>query len=96
MSNHSNGTLSPSAAAVGLSVALVAIFIVCAVVQLVAPNIQATHGWIGLFTTAQLPSLQAWIEGILFSVVFGLIAAGIFVFGYNRMVTWNLWNKTDR
>lgn len=35
MSNHSRGTLSLSAAAVGLSLALVALFIVCAVDRLV-------------------------------------------------------------
>lgn len=96
MSNHSGGTLSLSAAAVGLSLALVALFIVCAVVQLIAPNIQATHAWIGLFTTAELPSLRAWIEGILFSVVFGLIAGAIFVLGYNRIVMRNLWSKAGR
>jgi hypothetical protein len=96
MSNHSNATLSLSAAAVGLSLALVALFIVCAVVQLVAPDIRATHAWVGLFTTAELPSLRAWVEGILLSVVFGLVAGGIFVLGYNRIVTRNLRDKAAR
>ena len=96
MTNHSNRTLSLSAAAVGLSLALVALFIVCAVVQLIAPDIQVTHAWVGLFTTAELPSPRAWIEGILFSVVFGLVAGAIFVLGYNRIVTRNLWNKAAR
>ncbi len=96
MSNQTNETLSLSAAVVGLSVALVALFVICAVVQLVAPDIQATHAWIGLFTTAELPSLRAWIEGIVFSVVFGAIAGAIFVLAYNRIVMRNLWNKAAR
>jgi S1-C subfamily serine protease len=96
MSDQSNGTLSLSGAAVGLGVALVALFVICAVVQLIAPNIQATHAWIGLFTTAELPSLRAWIEGIVFSVVFGLVVGGIFALAYNRIVMRNLWNRAAR
>ncbi len=86
MSNSSNETLSPSAAAVGLSVALIVLFVVCALVQLVAPGLQATHAWVGLFTTAPVLSFQAWIEGIVFSIVFGVIAGAVFTFVYNSVV----------
>ena len=86
MSDHSNRTLSPTAAAVGLSVALIVLFVVCALAQLVAPGLQASHAWVGLFTTAPVLSLQAWIEGIVFSVVFGAIAGTIFVLAYNAVI----------
>ena len=86
MSNRSNETLSPNAAAVGLSVALIVLFVVCALAQLIAPGLQATHAWVGLFTTAPVLSLQAWIEGIVFSVVFGAIAGTIFVLAYNAVI----------
>jgi len=64
MPNRLNETLSPSAAAVGLSVALVILFILCALAQLVAPGLQAAHAWVGLFTTAPVQSLQAWTASI--------------------------------
>lgn len=86
MPNRSNETLSPSAAAVGLSVALIVLFVVCALVQLAAPSLQAAHAWVGLFTTAPLLSFQAWIEGIAFSIVFGVIAGAVFTFVYNSVV----------
>jgi hypothetical protein len=86
MPNRSNETLSPSAAAVGLSVALVILFILCALAQLVAPGLQAAHAWVGLFTTAPVQSLQAWIEGLAFSVVFGAVAGTVFVLGYNATI----------
>ena len=86
MSDHSNRTLSPTAAAVGLSAALIVLFVVCALAQLVAPGLQASHAWVGLFTTAPVLSLQAWIEGIVFSVVFGAIAGTIFVLVYNAVI----------
>ena len=86
MSNRSNETLSPSAAAVGLSVALIVLFAVCALAQLIAPGLQATHAWVGLFTTAPVLSLRAWIEGLVFSVVFGAIAGSIFALAYNAVI----------
>lgn len=86
MSDHSNQTLSPTAAAVGLSVALIVLFVVCALAQLVAPGLQASHAWVGLFTTAPVLSLQLWIEGLVFSAVFGGIAGAIFVLAYNAVI----------
>jgi hypothetical protein len=86
MPNRSHETLSVNAAAVGLSVALLVLFVVCAVVQLVAPGLQAAHAWVGLFTTAPVLSFQAWIEGIVFSFVFGAIAGSVFTLVYNAAV----------
>ena len=86
MAALSHETLSPTAAAVGLSVALIVLFVVCLLAQLVAPGLQASHAWVGLFTTAPVLSLRAWIEGLVFSVVFGAIAGSIFALAYNAVM----------
>jgi S1-C subfamily serine protease len=86
MDNRSSQTLSPSAAAVGLSVALIVLFVLCALAELVAPGLRVAHAWVGLFTTAPVQSLQAWIEGLVFSVVFGAIAGAVFALGYSATI----------
>ena len=75
--------LLPLAAAFGLAIALVVLFVICAIVEMVAPNLPATHAWIGLFTTAEPGSVRSWLEGVLYSVVFGAVAGSVFVVGYN-------------
>ena len=81
----SRTALSPLAAAVGLAVALVVLFVLCAIVQAVAPGWPATHAWIGLFTAEPTLSLRAWVDGIVWSAVFGAIAGAVFVAGYNAV-----------
>jgi hypothetical protein len=85
MSNaiHAPARLSPLAAAVGLGVALIVLFAVCALVQAVAPDWQASHAWIGLFTAAPPLSVRAWVDGIVWSAVFGGVAGAIFAAAYN-------------
>jgi hypothetical protein len=78
--------LSAPAAAVGLAAALVVLFVLCAVVQAIAPAWPATHAWIALFTAAPPLSLRAWVEGVVWSAVFGVIAGTIFVAGYNAVL----------
>jgi hypothetical protein len=75
--------LSPLAAAVGLAVALVILFVLCAVAQAVAPDWPATHAWIGLFTAAPALSLRAWADGVLWSAVFGGVGGAVFAVAYN-------------
>jgi hypothetical protein len=75
--------LSPMAVGVGLAVALIALFVLCAIAQLVAGDWPATHAWIGLFTAAPALSLRAWVEGVLWSAVFGGIGGAIFAFAHN-------------
>jgi len=41
---------------------------------------------VGLFSAAPLDSSRVWIEGIIFSVVFGWITAGVFGTVYNRLI----------
>ena len=75
--------LSPWAAAFGLAVALVVLFAICAIVEMVAPALPATHAWIGLFTAAEPRSVRAWVEEVFYSIAFGALAGAVFGFGYN-------------
>ena len=75
--------LSPLAAAFGLAIALVALFVICAIVQMAMPTLPATHAWIGLFTEAEPGSVRAWAEWLFYSIVFGALAGVVFGFGYN-------------
>ena len=83
---YASERLSPLAASFGLAAALVALFVICAIVQAVAPTLPATHAWIGLFTAAEPGSVRAWAEGLFYSIVFGAVAGAVFVAGYNAVV----------
>jgi hypothetical protein len=83
----SRAPLSPLAAAVALAVALVILFVLCAIVQAAAPGWPATHAWIGLFTAEPTLSLRAWVDGIVWSAVFGVIAGAVFVGSYNAVLS---------
>jgi len=80
-----NRTLSLLGSAMALSVALVVLFVACAIVGLVAPDLRFAHAWIGLFTTAQMNSPQAWLEGLFFSLVLGIVAGSIFAAVHNAV-----------
>lgn len=73
------------AAGAGVAAALVVVFVLCAIVQAIAPGLQFSHAWIGLFTLAPLGSPQAWIEGIVYSVVTGFITGWIFARVYSAV-----------
>jgi hypothetical protein len=83
----SRTVLSPLAAAAGLAAALVVLFVLCALVQVVAPGWAATHAWIALFTAEPTLSLRAWIDGIVGSAVFGGVAGAVFVAVYNAVLS---------
>jgi hypothetical protein len=70
----------------GLSAVLVVLFVICLAVALVLPDWQASHGWIGLFSVAPMTSVRVWIDGIVFSIVFGWISAMVFGLVYNRLI----------
>jgi hypothetical protein len=78
--------LSPLATAVGLSAALIVLFVLCAVAQVIVPGMQASHAWISLFTVAPQFSARSWIDGIVWSVVFGAVAGAIFAAAYNTVL----------
>ena len=69
-----------------LSAALVVLFVVSLIVALLFPDLRVSHAWVGLFSAAPLDSSRVWIEGIIFSVVFGWITAGVFGAVYNRLI----------
>lgn len=77
--------LSPLGVAFGLAIALVALFVICAIVEMAMPTLPATHAWIGLLTEAEPGSARAWVEGLFYSIAFGALAGAVFGFGYNAV-----------
>ena len=75
--------ISGVAAGAGVAAALVVAFVLCAIVQAVAPSIQATHMWVSLFTSSPIGSAGAWISGIASSAVAGFVSGWIFARVYN-------------
>lgn len=88
MNTNSKSTSPLDVVALGwsLSAVLIVLFVVCLAVGLVFPGWQASHAWIGLFSVAPLNSIRVWIDGIVFSIVFGWVAAVVFGFTYNRLL----------
>ena len=80
------GHLDVMALGWALSAALVVLFVICLVVALVIPDWPASHAWIGLYSAAPLTSLRVWVDGIVFSLVFGWVAALVFGSVYNRLL----------
>ena len=78
-------TLSLLGSSIAAGAALVVLFWLCALTQLVAPGIQAAHAWVGLFTLAPVTSPQAWLEGTFFSMVFGGIVGSVFAALHNAV-----------
>lgn len=88
MTSQANGYAPFSIVALGwaLSAALVVLFVACLIVALAFPDLPASHAWVGLFSAAPTNSVRVWIDGIVFSVVFGWITGAVFGAVYNRLV----------
>jgi hypothetical protein len=69
-----------------LCTTLVVLFVVCLVVALIVPDWRLSHGWIGLFSAAPMTSFRVWVDGIVFSLLFGWGTAIVFGWVYNRVV----------
>ena len=69
-----------------LSGALVVLLIICEAAAMILPGWQLAHNWLGLFSAAEAGSLRNFIDGIVFSVIFGWIAAAVLVTIYNRLI----------
>ena len=78
--------LSKVAAGGALSVTLVVAFVLCAVAQAILPGAQFSHMWLALFTAAPIGSAQAWVEGLIASIVVGFVLGWCFAHCYNWMV----------
>jgi hypothetical protein len=81
-----NSPLNVIALGWGLSAALVVLFVICLAVALVFPDWRASHGWIGLFSVAPMASVRVWIDGIVFSIVFGWAIGVVLGLVYNRLI----------
>lgn len=71
--------------AVALGITLVLVFVICAVIVMIAPGVQFAHSWVALFTLAPLTTAQAWLEGIFFSLGLGVVAGAIFAAVHNAV-----------
>ncbi|MBN9345823.1 MAG: hypothetical protein J0I48_06380 [Devosia sp.] len=78
-------TLSILGAAVALSLAMVVLFVACGLVELLGGSLQVTHAWVSLFTLSSIGSPQAWLEGLFFSVAFGILTGSIFASVHNAV-----------
>lgn len=58
------------------------IFIVCWIGTFV-PFSSPTHAYIGLFTPADIGSVEALAEGTIWSLLFGALSGGLFALFYN-------------
>lgn len=67
--------------ALGLSAALVLLYVLCWLAVFVAP--QLAHGWLGLFSTDPPGSVSGLAMGIVVSIVMGWIAGAVLVTVYN-------------
>ncbi|MDI1253852.1 hypothetical protein [Thermomonas sp.] len=69
-----------------LSVTLVVIYVVCALAAMALPKAPLAHGWLQLFSTAPVGSLESLATGIAGSLAFAWLSAAIFTPIYNRLV----------
>jgi hypothetical protein len=49
------------------------------------PFSSPTHGYISLFTPAEIHSVRALVEGTLWALLFGLVAGAVFATAYNLL-----------
>lgn len=80
-----NRTLSPLGLAAALSVAMIVVFVACALVELVAPGLRVTHAWVTLFTAVLVTTPQAWLEGVFFSLLFGIVVGSVVAVVHNAI-----------
>ncbi len=69
----------------GLSATLMVLFVSRLMIALVVPDWRLSHGWIGLFSAAPMTSFRVWIDGIVFSLLFGWVIALVLGSIYNRL-----------
>lgn len=73
-----------------LSATLVVLFVICLAVALMLPGLTGSHAWVGLFSVAPVTSLRVWVDGIVYSIVFGWISAAVFGVAYNGLASRDL------
>lgn len=68
-----------------LSATLVVHYVGCALIAMAFPKAPVAHGWLQLFSTSPVGSLESLVTGIAGSIVFAWVSAAIFTPVYNRM-----------
>jgi hypothetical protein len=76
-------SMSSFRSGIALAVTLVVAFVLCAIAQAILPGAQFSHMWLQLFTAAPMGSVQAWIEGVIASVIVGFVLGWCFAHCYN-------------
>jgi hypothetical protein len=79
--------MSPLRTAVTGAIVMAALFVLCWIGAVIAPN-TATHNFIGLFSTAPVDSLTALCYGAFWATVFGAFSGALLALVYN--LTWRL------
>lgn len=85
MSDSNAGPVNVTALGCASSAAFIVLFVLCDIVAAVAPDLPATHAWVGLFTTAPAGSVGSFIYGIIANAVFSWIGAIVGGVVYNRV-----------
>jgi hypothetical protein len=89
MNAQSNSPLNIVALGWGISAALLILFLVCLISAIAFPNLPASQGWsawIALFSVSPITSIRVWIDGVIFSLVFGWVTALVLGLVYNRLI----------
>jgi hypothetical protein len=79
---HLHPRLSIAGLGWGFSAVLAALFVLCMLAAWFMP-MRAAHGVVALFSDAPLASARVWVEGLLWSLVAGWLAALVFGTVYN-------------
>ncbi len=86
MDRHGSAPLNAIAFGWAISAALLVLFVLCLLAALLLPGWTASHAWVGLYSTAPTNSFRVWIDGVVFSLVFGWIFALVVAFVYNCLI----------
>ena len=87
MTVTTRGPVNLVAAGTALSAALVALYALCAIAELMFPGVPLAHGWLALVSTSASNTAAAWVAGIVGSLAFGWITAAVIAMVYNAMAT---------
>jgi hypothetical protein len=68
-----------------LTATFVLLYVLCWLAAVLFPNLNLTHAWLGLYSTAPVGSVRGLVEGIIWNVVFAWIAAITFGATYNGL-----------
>ena len=70
-----------------LTVTFLMLYVLCWLVAVLFPNLNLTHAWLGLYSTAPVGSVRGLAEGTIWNVMFAWIAAVTFGSTYNRLAS---------